>query len=87
MQDTTGDTLRAAPRRGLDCVSGGLIAFEGQPIHGQDSATVVRAGLVHVMEGRRVLPHMTVEQNRLRFIRPSRGSPCCTGCANRAWRR
>ncbi|TWO71552.1 ABC transporter ATP-binding protein [Caenimonas sedimenti] len=44
-------------------VSGGLIAFEGQPIHGQDSATVVRAGLVHVMEGRRVLPHMTVEQN------------------------
>lgn len=44
-------------------VSGGSIAFEGQPIHGRDSAAVVRAGLVHVMEGRRVLPHMTVEQN------------------------
>jgi len=44
-------------------VSGGSITFEGQPIRGRDSAAVVRAGLVHVMEGRRVLPHMTVEQN------------------------
>ncbi|PZP92994.1 MAG: ABC transporter ATP-binding protein [Variovorax paradoxus] len=44
-------------------VSGGSIALDGQAIHGRDSATVVRAGLVHVMEGRRVLPHMTVEQN------------------------
>jgi branched-chain amino acid transport system ATP-binding protein len=44
-------------------VSGGGIIFEGQPIRGWDSAAVVRAGLVHVMEGRRVLPHMTVEQN------------------------
>jgi len=44
-------------------VSGGAISFDGRPIHGHDSATTVRAGLVHVMEGRRVLPHMTVEQN------------------------
>ncbi len=44
-------------------VSGGSIAFEGRPIHGHDTASVVRGGLVHVMEGRRVLPHMTVEQN------------------------
>jgi len=44
-------------------VSGGSITFAGQPIHGLDPATVVRSGLVHVMEGRRVLQHMTVEQN------------------------
>jgi branched-chain amino acid transport system ATP-binding protein len=44
-------------------VSGGSIAFGGLPIHGHDTASVVRGGLVHVMEGRRVLPHMTVEQN------------------------
>ncbi len=44
-------------------VSGGAITFEGRPIHGLDPATVVRSGLVHVMEGRRVLQHMTVEQN------------------------
>ncbi|MES2226634.1 MAG: ABC transporter ATP-binding protein [Pseudomonadota bacterium] len=44
-------------------VSGGTISFDGRPIQGHDSATVVRAGLVHVMEGRRVLPHMTAEQN------------------------
>ncbi|KPU99605.1 ABC transporter ATP-binding protein [Variovorax paradoxus] len=44
-------------------VSGGSIAFRGLPIHGHETASVVRGGLVHVMEGRRVLPHMTVEQN------------------------
>lgn len=44
-------------------VSGGSIEFDGQAIRGNDSASVVRAGLVHVMEGRRVLQHMTTEQN------------------------
>ena len=44
-------------------VSGGVITFDGRPIQGHDPATVVRGGLVHVMEGRRVLQHMTVEQN------------------------
>ena len=44
-------------------VSGGSIAFEGRAIRGHDTASIVRSGLVHVMEGRRVLPHMTVEQN------------------------
>jgi len=44
-------------------VSGGAITFDGRPIQGHDPATVVRSGLVHVMEGRRVLQHMTVEQN------------------------
>jgi len=44
-------------------VSGGGISFDGRAIRGHDTADIVRAGLVHVMEGRRVLPHMTVEQN------------------------
>jgi len=44
-------------------VSGGGITFDGRSTRGQDTADIVRAGLVHVMEGRRVLPHMTVEQN------------------------
>ena len=44
-------------------VSGGSISFEGRAIRGHDTASIVRGGLVHVMEGRRVLPHMTVEQN------------------------
>jgi len=44
-------------------VSAGTIDFAARPIHGNDSADVVRSGLVHVMEGRRVLQHMTVEQN------------------------
>ncbi len=44
-------------------VSGGSIAFDGRAIRGHDTASIVRSGLVHVMEGRRVLPHMTVEQN------------------------
>jgi branched-chain amino acid transport system ATP-binding protein len=44
-------------------VSAGEITFDGRAIRGRDTADIVRAGLVHVMEGRRVLPHMTVEQN------------------------
>ncbi len=44
-------------------VSGGSIGFGGRAIRGHDTASIVRSGLVHVMEGRRVLPHMTVEQN------------------------
>jgi len=44
-------------------VSAGEITFDGRAIRGHDTADIVRAGLVHVMEGRRVLPHMTVEQN------------------------
>jgi branched-chain amino acid transport system ATP-binding protein len=44
-------------------VTGGSIDFDGQPIQGADPAVVVRRGLVHVMEGRRVLRHLTTEQN------------------------
>jgi branched-chain amino acid transport system ATP-binding protein len=44
-------------------VTAGSIVFDGQPIQDTDPAMVVRRGLVHVMEGRRVLRHLTTEQN------------------------
>jgi branched-chain amino acid transport system ATP-binding protein len=44
-------------------VTGGTIAFDGERIDATDPAQVVRRGLVHVMEGRRVLRHLTTEQN------------------------
>lgn len=44
-------------------VTGGSIVFDGERIENCDPASIPRRGLVHVMEGRRVLRHMTVEQN------------------------
>jgi branched-chain amino acid transport system ATP-binding protein len=44
-------------------ISGGEVTFRGRPIAGRDASDLVRDGLVHVVEGRRVLRHMTVEQN------------------------
>jgi branched-chain amino acid transport system ATP-binding protein len=44
-------------------VTGGSITFDGERIDGADPAKVVRRGLAHVMEGRRVLRHLTAEQN------------------------
>mgnify|MGYP002403551789 CR=1 FL=1 len=44
-------------------VTEGSILFNGAAIENQDPVLTVRRGLVQVMEGRRVLEHMTVEQN------------------------
>jgi branched-chain amino acid transport system ATP-binding protein len=44
-------------------VSSGTIEFDGQRIDGAEPAGIVKRGLVHIMEGRRVLRHLTVEQN------------------------
>ena len=44
-------------------VTSGSIEFMGRRIDGADPADIVRSGLVHIMEGRRVLRHLTVEQN------------------------
>ena len=46
-------------------VTAGTILFQGQPIHTEEPQNLVRQGLVQVIEGRRILPHMTVEQNLL----------------------
>lgn len=42
---------------------GGAIRFKGQDITGVDSAEVVRRGLIHVPEGRRIFPNMSVREN------------------------
>lgn len=44
-------------------VSSGQIVFEGAQVQGAKPEAIVQRGLVHVMEGRQVLKHMTVEQN------------------------
>ena len=60
--DPEGD-IGAAGIRGSK-VTGGSIQFRGcRPLRG--AADLVRRGLVQVIEGRRILPHMTVEQNLL----------------------
>jgi len=44
-------------------VTSGSIHFQGRPIHREAPQNIVGMGVVQVMEGRRVLQHMTVEQN------------------------
>ena len=44
-------------------VTGGSIVFDGQPVHREEPQELVRRGLVPVVEGRKILPHMTVDQN------------------------
>src|SRR6185295_16701024 len=46
-------------------VTKGRIEFRGERIDGRDAADLVRAGIVQVMEGRRVFEHLTVEENVL----------------------
>jgi branched-chain amino acid transport system ATP-binding protein len=60
----------------LKCISGlehteegevtrGQILFEGRRIEHMDPTEIVRLGIVQVLEGRKVLQHLTVEQNLL----------------------
>jgi branched-chain amino acid transport system ATP-binding protein len=46
-------------------ITKGSIEFMGKRIEGRDAAALVRAGIVQVMEGRRVFEHLTVEENLL----------------------
>lgn len=46
-------------------ITSGSIHFKGAPIHAEEPQNLVCAGLVQVVEGRKILPHMTVEQNLL----------------------
>ena len=56
-------TLRAIS--GLLAPSGGSIAFAGQDITGARASAIVRSGITHCPEGRRVFPMMTVYENLL----------------------
>ena len=48
---------------GLNRPFSGSIRFAGEEIAGADSARIVEMGLIHVPEGRRVFPNMTVREN------------------------
>src|SRR3984893_17401808 len=46
-------------------VTDGQIRFAGQDITNEDPVRVFRMGVVQVLEGRKVLAHLSVEQNLL----------------------
>jgi branched-chain amino acid transport system ATP-binding protein len=46
-------------------VSDGNIVFSGEPIHSLNPEDIARKGIIQVMEGGRVLEHLTVEENLL----------------------
>jgi branched-chain amino acid transport system ATP-binding protein len=48
---------------GLMSVSSGSIGFEGTDIHNQPPENIVTSGIVHVPEGRRLFPLMSVKDN------------------------
>ncbi|PYN32543.1 MAG: ABC transporter ATP-binding protein [Candidatus Rokuibacteriota bacterium] len=54
-------TLRAVS--GLLPPSRGRIVFDGREIQAETPATILRAGIAHCPEGRRVFPYLTVEEN------------------------
>jgi branched-chain amino acid transport system ATP-binding protein len=54
-------TLRAVS--GLLAPASGRIVFDGREIQGAEPAAILRAGIAHCPEGRRVFPYLTVEEN------------------------
>jgi len=44
-------------------VTEGTVEFAGQRIDRKDASAIVRLGIFQVMEGRRVFPHLTVDEN------------------------
>ncbi|GBD42426.1 High-affinity branched-chain amino acid transport ATP-binding protein LivF [bacterium HR39] len=46
-------------------VTKGSITFRGEDVHAMDAPSLVRRGVVQVMEGRHVFEHLTVEENLL----------------------
>jgi branched-chain amino acid transport system ATP-binding protein len=50
---------------GLMSAEKGRITFAGQPVHTATAADIVTKGIIHVPEGRRLFPLMTVKDNLL----------------------
>jgi branched-chain amino acid transport system ATP-binding protein len=67
-------TLRAIS--GLLPPSRGRIVFDSREIQAEVPATILRAGIAHCPEGRRVFPHLTVEENLAMgaYLRTDRGA-------------
>src|SRR6476660_1746330 len=48
---------------GLNRPFGGSIRFKGEELAGRSSSDIVRMGVIHVPEGRRIFPNMSVREN------------------------
>ena len=48
---------------GLNRPFGGSIRFKGEELAGRSSSDIVRRGVIHVPEGRRIFPNMSVREN------------------------
>ena len=60
-----GKTTTARAVSGMLPVSGGEIWFDGQRINGRQPHDIVRLGVAHCMEGRKIFGDLTVEENLL----------------------
>ncbi|HSB42389.1 MAG TPA: ABC transporter ATP-binding protein [Methylomirabilota bacterium] len=58
-----GKTTTLKTISGLVRAAGGRILFDGQEIQHLAPQEILRRGIAHCPEGRRVFPHMTVEEN------------------------
>ena len=58
---------------GLIAPTKGEILFEDKPIHNIKPETIVRMGISHAPEGRRVLPGLSVEDNMILGTTPRKG--------------
>lgn len=61
--NSAGKTTLNRTISGLLPVTSGTIEFDGKPIHSLPPHDVVEAGIVHIPEGRRIFPLMTIEEN------------------------
>ncbi|MGH7278670.1 MAG: ABC transporter ATP-binding protein [Candidatus Rokuibacteriota bacterium] len=64
-KSTTLKSISGLLRTERGDVTKGSIEWQGRPLHRQDPADIVKAGIVQVMEGRHVFEHLTVEENLL----------------------
>ena len=58
-----GKTTTLKAISGLVPAAAGTIRFDGHDIHGLSPQEILRRGIAHCPEGRRVFPYMTVEEN------------------------
>ncbi|WP_210009377.1 ABC transporter ATP-binding protein [Aquirhabdus parva] len=62
-KSTTLKTISRLVQSERGSLTRGQIRYQNQDITNTDAATLVKRGLVQVLEGRRCFPHLTVEEN------------------------